>query len=188
MEVLDSGFQVLDPGFFVGGTRFRILSLATEADMYSGLQSPGFQIPRPKIFGFLIPRSELPYVWRQATLEAECSLRLELTCYFIIISFFLNCMLYVNVVILSSIKGYKIKYKKKLKKIRKIIKLALSAALICSIAKGYLWTTNKYRRKQIIEMSLTNKVTHPNRPEANQLALQAWPRIWIRDYRVHKSS
>ena len=116
MEVLDSGFQVLDPGFFVGGTRFRILSLATEADMYSGLQSPGFQILRPKIFGFLIPRSELPYVWRQwdeATLEAECSLRLELTCYFIIISFFLNCMLYVNVVILSSIKRYKIKYKNK---------------------------------------------------------------------------
>ena len=69
MEVLDSGFQVLDPGFFVSGTRFRILSLATfKLYMYSGLQSPGFQIPRPTIFGFLIPRSELPYVWRQGSL------------------------------------------------------------------------------------------------------------------------
>ena len=78
-------------------------------------------------------------------------------------------MLYVNVVLLSSIKRYKIKYIKK-KEIRKIIKLALSAALICSIAKGYLWTTNKNRQKQTIEMSVTIKVTHPNRPEANQLA------------------
>ena len=76
-------------------------------------------------------------------------------------------MFYVNVALLSSIKRYKIKYKKKEKEIRKVIKLALSAALICSIAKGNLWTTNKNRQKQTIEMSVTIKVTHPNRREAN---------------------
>ena len=36
---------------------------------------------------------------------------------------------------------------------------------------------------QIIQIKL-NRVKNPNRPETNQLAiLQAWPRIWTRDYR-----
>ena len=66
MEVLDSGFQVLDPGFFVGGTRFRILSLATEA--VHVFRTPKPRIPNSTTQNFRIPDSQIRISFRVATM------------------------------------------------------------------------------------------------------------------------